>query len=124
MELHTQDIANVILLRVEGRIDHLTAKSFEDALLPQLTVCTGEAKKALMDLSGVPFMSSAGLRVLMLAAKQCQRQHGSIVLAALPALLQEVFKISRFDLLFKSFDTVHAALEAISPDAAALYSPV
>ena len=66
MELQTQDIANVLLIRVEGRVDHTTAKLFQDLLLPRLNDCTGEVKKALLDLSGVHYMSSAGLRVLML----------------------------------------------------------
>src|SRR6266436_8241258 len=115
MELQTQDIANVLLIRVEGRIDHTTAKHFQDLLLPQLNSCTGEAKKALLDLSGVHYMSSAGLRVLVLAARQCQQQQGEIVLAALQPDVQEVFKIIHFDVLFKMFATVHAALEYLSP---------
>jgi len=122
MELQTQDIANVLLIRVEGRIDHTTAKHFQDLLLPQLNSCSGEAKKALLDLSGVHYMSSAGLRVLVLAARQCQQQQGEIVLAALPPLLQEVFRISRSDLVFKVFATVRAALEHLSPTAASAYS--
>ena len=121
MELQTRDIANVLLIRVEGRIDHTTAKQFQDLLLPQLHGCPGEANKALLDLSGVHYMSSAGLRVLVLAARQCQQQ-GEIVLAALPPLLQEVFRISRFDLVFKVFATVRAALEYLSPTAASAYS--
>jgi len=114
MELHTQEVVGVIVMRVEGRIDHLTAKGFENGLLPLLNECTGETKKAVLDLSGVTYMSSAGLRVLMLAARQCQKQHRVIVLAALQPMLQEVFRISRFDMLFKTFDTVQAALEALA----------
>jgi anti-anti-sigma regulatory factor len=53
MELQTQDIANVRLIHVEGRIDLTTAQSFQDLLLPQLSNCTGETKKALLDLSRV-----------------------------------------------------------------------
>jgi anti-sigma B factor antagonist/stage II sporulation protein AA (anti-sigma F factor antagonist) len=121
MECKTQDIENVILVRVEGRIDHTTAKDFENVLLPQLDGCTGEDKKALLDLSGVAYMSSAGLRVLMLAAKQCRQQQGEIVIAALQPMLQEVFNISRFHTVFKVFETVRAALDAISPAAAAAY---
>ena len=121
MELQTQDIANVLLMRVEGRIDHKTAKHFQDLLLPQLNSCTGDAKKALLDLSGVHYMSSAGFRVLVLAARQCQQQQGEIVLAALQPEVQEVFKIIHFDVLFKMFATVHAALEYLSPTAASVY---
>ena len=122
MELQTQDMANVRLIHVEGRIDHTTAPSFQGLLLPKLTDCTGETKKALLDLSGVHYMSSAGFRVLVLAARQCQQQKGEIVLAALQPDVQEVFKIIHFDVLFKMFTTVHAALDYLSPTAASLYS--
>ena len=122
MELRTQEIANVIWMRVEGRVDHTTAKDFENGLLPQLEGCTGETKKVLLDFSGVTYMSSAGLRVLMLAAKQCQKQKGEIVIAALQPMLREVFRISRFDTIFKVFETARAALDTISPAAASAYS--
>jgi anti-sigma B factor antagonist/stage II sporulation protein AA (anti-sigma F factor antagonist) len=122
MELQTQDIANVLVIHVGGRIDLTTAQSFQDLLLPKLSDCTGETKKALLDLSGVHYMSSAGLRVLVLASRQCQQQQGEIVLAALPPFLQKVFKITHFDALFKVYATVPAALEHLSPTAASLYS--
>ena len=122
MELQTQDIANVRLIHAEGRVDLTTAQSFQDLLLSQLTDCTRETKKALLDLSGVHYMSSAGLRVLVLASRQCQQQQGELVLAALPLFLQDVFRVTHFNDLFKVFATVRAALEQLSPTAAALYS--
>jgi anti-anti-sigma factor len=123
MECTTREIANVLLVQVGGRIDHTTAQAFEDALLPALGDCASE-KKALLDLSGVAYMSSAGLRVLILAAKQCQQQKGDISLAGLQPMVREVFKISHFDTIFTVFATVPAALEALSPAAASLYSGV
>jgi anti-anti-sigma factor len=121
MELQTQDIANVLVIHIEGRVDLTTAQSFQDRLLPKLSDCMKETKKALLDLSGVHYMSSAGLRVLMLALRQCQQQQGELVLAALPPFLQKVFKITHFDTLFKVYATIPAALEHLSPTAAALY---
>lgn len=121
MEVKVREIANVLLVQVEGRIDHTTAHDFEHTLLPRLSGCTGETQKALLDLSDVAYMSSAGLRVLMLAAKQCQKQHGEMVIAALQPILQEVFRISRFDKIFRVFETVQTALDTISPTAAASY---
>ena len=121
MECKVGPIANVTLIRVAGRIDHTTAKAFEDALSPELAGCAGEDKILLLDFSGVTFISSAGLRVLMIAAKQCRKQNGKIALAALQPMVQEVFQISRFDSLFEVFPTVRAALQAVSPTAASQY---
>ena len=121
MNYKVQDLANVVLLEVEGRIDHSPAPAFVSALLPQVEGCAGEDKKLLIDLSKVTYMSSAGLRVLMIAAKGCRKQSGKIVLAALQPSVQEVFKIGRFDMVLETFPTVRAALAAISPAAAALY---
>jgi anti-anti-sigma factor len=122
MQCRAQAIANVLLVRVEGRIDHTTAKAFEDALVPLLDGCTTGEQKVVLDLGGVAYMSSAGLRVLTLAAKQCRRQGGDIVIAALQPMLQEVFRISRFDTVFKIFTSVPAALTEISPPAADEYT--
>jgi anti-anti-sigma factor len=119
MEIKT--LANVALIKVEGRLDHLSAPLFESALLPQTEGCTGEEKKLVLDCSGLTFMSSAGLRVLMIAAKHCRKQNGKMVLAALQPTIQEIIRISRFDTVFEVFPSVREALEAISPAAAAAF---
>ena len=122
MEITSQQIADVTLIQIQGRIDHKTATDFENALRPHLKQClAGEYKKLLMDLGGVDFMTSAGLRALMIAAKTCDKGKGEIAVAALQPGIKEIFKISRFDLVLKIFPTVESALENLSPDAAAQY---
>jgi anti-anti-sigma factor len=121
MECQARELVNVLLVQIIGRVDHTTAPAFESTLLPLLNGCSGEGKKALLDLSGVSYMSSAGLRVLILAVKQCRQQGSEIVLAALQPFLQDVFRISRLDMVFTVFKTVPEALEAISPEAALIY---
>ena len=121
MECKIQTFANVVLIEVEGRIDHGTAPAFGSALLPHVEGCSGEEKKLLIDLRKVNYMSSAGLRVLMIAAKGCRKQDGKVVLAGLQPTVQEVFKIGRFDMVFEVFPSVRDAFAAISPAAAAVY---
>ena len=99
----------------------ITAQDFRQALTSHVDSCTGEDRRLLLDCSGIDYISSAGLRVLLVAAKRCHTQQGEMVFAALPPLLQEVFKISGFDLMLKTFTTVKAALEALSPAAAVAY---
>ena len=121
MECKIENLADVVLIEVAGRIDHGTAPAFGSALLPQVNGCAGENKKLLLDLGKVTYMSSAGLRVLMIAAKGCRKEGGKVFLAALQPTLLEVFKIGRFDMVFETFATVREGLAAISPAAAALY---
>jgi len=121
MECKIRTLANVVLIEVEGRIDHGTAPAFASALLPHVEGCTGETKKLLLDLAAVNYMSSAGLRVVMIAAKGCRKQSGKMVLAALQPTIQEIFKIGRFDMVLDTFATVREALAAISPAALVLY---
>jgi anti-anti-sigma regulatory factor len=51
MELRTLDISTGTLIQVGGRIDHTTAKDFENRLLPRLAGCADETKKILLDLA-------------------------------------------------------------------------
>lgn len=121
MECRVNNFANVVLIEVEGRVDHGTAPAFGSALLPQVEGCAGEAKKILVDLGKVHYMSSAGLRVLMIAAKGCRKQEGRIVVAGLQPTVQEVFRIGRFDMVVEIFPTVRDAFAVLSPAAAAVY---
>ena len=122
MECKVQTLADVVLIEVEGRIDHSTAPAFGSVLLPQVEGGDSENKKLVLDLGKVTYMSSAGLRVLMIAAKGCRKQASRIVLAALQPTIQEVFKIGRFDRVLETFPTVRQALMKLSPQAAALYA--
>jgi anti-anti-sigma factor len=121
MECKVQNLGNVVLIEVEGRVDHGTAPAFGSVLLPHVDGCSGDEKKLLLDLSKVTYMSSAGLRVLMIAAKGCRKQDGKMVLAGLQPTIQEVFKIGRFDMVLETFPTMRDALAVISPAAAAVY---
>ena len=66
-------------------------------------------------------MSSVGLRVLMLAVKQCNKEGGEVVICGLQSIMVEIFEISRFDKIFKVFDSTLDALRAFDPDSAQAY---
>jgi anti-sigma B factor antagonist len=121
MECKVRTLANVVLIEIAGRIDHGTAPAFGSALLPHVEGCTGETKKLLLDLGAVNYMSSAGLRVLMIAAKGCRKQSGKMVLAGLQPTIKEIFKIGRFDMVLETFASVREALAAIAPAAVGSY---
>jgi anti-sigma B factor antagonist/stage II sporulation protein AA (anti-sigma F factor antagonist) len=119
MDLAPRRLARTWLLSPAGRIDHATAEPFREALLARLAAAGSDP--VVLDLGGVEYMASAGLRALMLAAKQAKAQGAPLVVAALQPVVREVFEITRFTLLFTTYASVREALAALSPDAAAAF---
>ena len=102
------------VLSVKGRIDQAGSEQFAPLLKPHLDGCTGNAPALLLDFSGVDYISSVGLRVLMLASRQVKGQGGKIAIAALTPVVAEVFQISRFNLVFQVFASIDAAIVGLS----------
>ena len=109
MELSSSYLGSVHVLAVHGRLDHAHANEFETALTPHLATCTAAGAPVVLDFSNVVYISSVGLRVLLLAAKQVKAQQGRIAIAALTPIVAEVFQVSHFNLVLKVFADVAAA---------------
>jgi anti-sigma B factor antagonist/stage II sporulation protein AA (anti-sigma F factor antagonist) len=121
MEFASTRAADVAIVAPAGRIDHASAENFRLALEPILAQCAEGKDGVVLDFSGVEYISSVGLRVLMMAAKQVRAQKGRIVIAAMQPVVREIFEISRFNMVYEAFDAVTAALDKLSPAAAAAY---
>ena len=114
MEMSNRTLGNAMIVSPTGRIDQSSADAFQSALVPHLAGCTKNGALLVLDFSGVEYISSVGLRVLMLAARQVKAQDGRIAIAALQPVVKEVFEISRFNLVLKVFDSVKAATESFA----------
>jgi len=100
----------------EARIDMSNADAFKDALLESVTLAS---KVMIVDLSSIEYISSAGLRSLMIAFKAAKAEQKTMAMAALRPLTQEIFAISRFNIVFTLFDDVRDALARLAPDVVA-----
>ena len=116
MPLMYQQTGATVVLMPAGRIDHASADGFRDAVAPWFDGCHDQAggHALVFDFSGVDYISSAGLRVLMLASKQTKPVGGRVAVAALQPIVAEIFKISRFDLVFALHATVAAAVASFA----------
>lgn len=119
MEFTSRAVADLVVATPLGRIDHASAEQFKEALAPLLDACVAGRGRIVLDLTGVDYISSVGLRVLMLAAKQVREQHGEMVIAGMQPVVREIFEISRFNFLFGSFSTLREAIAKLSPAARA-----
>jgi anti-sigma B factor antagonist/stage II sporulation protein AA (anti-sigma F factor antagonist) len=113
MEMTTGTHPDAQLIRVRGRIDHTSSLTFSELLHPYLENCKKNAPPLILDFAEVDYISSAGLRALMIATRFARAQGGQLCLVALQPLVREVFCISRFDLIIPCFDTPEAALQEL-----------
>jgi anti-anti-sigma factor len=119
MELLTTRHADVMVIGVTGRIDHTNAEAFKSGIAGHVAACHAGGDRVLFDLSGLDYISSAGLRVLMLASKSTRPVGGQIAVAAPQSVVREILDITRFNLVFPVYDSVAAGLRALSQAAAA-----
>ena len=102
---------DIQILRLEGNVDFATAGPLE-AKITELV--DGGAVKLLLNFTEVPFIASAGLRVLLKCAKRLKSQSGSLCVCGTNEVVREVFEFSGFvDLVFKIFDSERDALDAL-----------
>jgi len=121
MELSTRRFADVIVAEAVGRIDYTNADDFKSALWQALEQNRGERGPVVIDFSRVDYISSVGLRVLMLAAKEMNGGKRKITIAAASPVVSEIIAISRFHLILAVFASVREALEKLSPAALAAH---
>lgn len=85
---------------LDGRLDTATAAMTEAKLTEML-----KRGGLIADLSGVRYVSSAGLRVLLKAAKQAKEGQVPFAVVGLQPPVREVFEISGFDKIIPAFGT-------------------
>jgi len=116
--MEQQSIADVTVLRPAGRIDFDTTPPLQDRLLPLAEM---PGAKVVVDFAGVTYISSSGLRALMLGAKAAKARQGRLVVCNLNQNVAEIFRISRFHLVVEVHADLASALGALSPAAAAAH---
>jgi anti-sigma B factor antagonist len=121
MNVVARRYANAIVLRVDGRLDQDTCEAFRLELMPFVEKAITESAALVLDLSGVEYVSSAGLRCFVIASRRMKAAKGRILVADLQPMVAEIFEISHFDALMDVHKTVREALAAISAEAAAAY---
>jgi len=117
MEISSRQFVDVVVAAPVGRIDHYSAGRLETALIPLLERSAINKRAVVLDFAGVEYISSVGLRVLMVAAKQMRAHDAKIAVAGLQPVVAEIFAISRFDRVLDVYPSVRNALEKLSAPA-------
>jgi anti-sigma B factor antagonist len=102
---------DVTIIELEGSIDGKTAPQIREDIRPALD----EAKNAILDLTKVGYLSSAGLRLLLLVYREFTARNGKLVLAGVSPDIRSVMSHTGFLTFFTLVDDKEKALEAIGP---------
>jgi len=107
MEIATNDIKQASVVTVTGRVDSATAPDLENAL-KQLV--ESDKTKIVLDLAGVEYMSSAGLRAMVSTLKAVKRVNGDLRLASPSQRVAEVLRLAGLNTIFSIYpDQAEAA---------------
>jgi anti-sigma B factor antagonist len=109
MDLTLRDYEQVKVLSISGDIDGKTAPQVQEMILANLE----PGGRMLIDMTGVPFMSSAGLRVLLTTHRRANQENAHIVLVGISQEIQDTMSATGFLGFFKIHDTVEKGLEAL-----------
>ncbi len=84
---------DVIVIAVEGNVDTNTAPQLQTKILQ----CFQKTIHLVLDMEKCPYMSSAGLRALLLGQKTATSKGGDMKLIHVQEIVMKIFLISRFD---------------------------
>ena len=121
MQFESQRLVDVFVATPIGRIDHPNAEALKLSLAPILDAAVLGENALVMDFSHVEYISSMGLRVLLMAAKALRAANARIAVASLQPVAKEIFAIARFNHVLEIFPDVRAALADLSGAALAAY---
>lgn len=121
MKFSARRLADVVVAVPVGAIDHSNAVELEQAMAPIVSEAAAARTPVVLDFTGVEYISSMGLRVLMAASKQMRARDAAIAVAGLQPAVDEIFGIARFRFVLQIFPSVRDALVAVSAPAATAY---
>jgi len=111
MEITFEKSGDALIVEIAGRLNANSATEFQEQILTKIDA--GDNILAL-NFTQVDYISSAGLRVLLMAAKKINASAGKMVLFELKDQIKEVFDISGFTQIFQIFQTKDEAIASFN----------
>ena len=109
MEISESKQGNVTVVKAQGKLDSASSPELEKFLAGLIAKGT---RQIALNLAGLEYVSSAGLRVFLSAAKRLKQSQGKLALANLTPQVQQIFDIAGFNNILPVFKTVNEATAA------------
>lgn len=106
MQISQESTPKATILSLQGRLDELATAEVEQAFT---AIVSNESQGLIVDMAGVEYVSSSGLRVLLMLMKAMKNQQRVLKLCNLSPFVAEVFEVSNFAVLFDVHDSLESA---------------
>ena len=106
VNINVEDMKRVELVRVSGRIDSSNAAQFDNVLKE----VAGRKHNVVLEMSGVDYISSAGLRAMIALLRECKKHKGDVRLANPSERVIEVLALAGLNSLFETYDSEATAV--------------
>ena len=107
MEIKSSEKGGVTIIAISGKLDSNTAPAAQQEIMPRL-----DLGPVVLDASRLDYVSSAGLRMLLLAAKKLAMKNRKTILAGVSLEIQDIMKMTGFDHMFEFHSTLDSAATA------------
>ena len=108
MQIDIKTENSILIVTIEGSIDSKTASEVQQGILEGSV----GSDNVIIDLTKVDFVSSAGLRVLLMVYRQIKAKNGKVILVGISEEISEVMSMTGFINFFEIVDTVKTALDS------------
>ncbi len=109
MELKVDKKSGVTVIEIIGDLDGTSAETAQKEISENIT----PGCSLIFNMEKCTFISSAGLRVLLVSAKHIKRENGKGALAGLSGDIKDVMEMTGFDHIFNNYDNISKAIEAV-----------
>lgn len=108
MDININRSGQVEIMELKGRLDSNTSKDLDEAFSK---LFINGVYNILLDLSGLEYISSAGLRILLMAVKTINKNEGRLALCSMNEFVKEIFEIAGFTPLFQVYSDREEAMQ-------------
>ncbi len=107
-----KDVSGVTVVNVDGSLGTDTQHSAE-VRFQLMEVIDDQSKNVIINLEGVPYISSSGLQVFIIIGKTLKSSGGELHFCCVTEVVQETFEISGFSMMFKTYKTEDEAVQHV-----------
>ncbi len=113
MKIIRKDRGGAVILALEGKLNQASADALHSAAME--IAGDPDCKTLVIDMGGVDFIASVGIRALIRPSQSMSMRGGKLAVANLNPQIDEFFRLTGLDQMFRVFSTVEEAVAGATP---------